>query len=85
MRRRKTKGHGITVTIIEHRTRWEALDLFIQVQQAMEAQRFGKAATLLDMDPDLFTGCTLEEIAQAMQVRVHALALEAGIKPGATK
>jgi len=80
VRRNKNKHQGITVTLIPQRTRWEALDLLTQVHQAIRAERYGTAATLLGMDETHFIDATMDEVAQALTVRLADLGREAGIK-----
>ena len=92
-RRKKTEPHireldcgfGIKVTLIEQRTRWQALDLLTEVTNALRAERYGTACELLGMDEDLFTDTTMEELAAVVTVRVADLAREAGINLGATQ
>lgn len=82
---RRRKRDAITITLIKQRTRWEALDLLIEVTNAMNAGKFGTACELLGMDETLFTDLTIEEVAQAANVRLADLAREAGVKIGDTK
>lgn len=81
MRRRKEKG--IKFYIFEDpqpRNRWQALDLLIEVQEAMIANRPGKVCTLLEMDPSLFEELTMDELGHVLEIRITDLAKEAGVK-----
>lgn len=61
--------------------RFDALDLLVEVNDLIQAQKYGAAMRLLGMTPEMFAPeQTIEELAQVVEVRMAALAKQAGVK-----
>lgn len=63
------------------RNRYEAIDLLVAVMNDVRQDRYGQAMLRIGMDLSLFDeDTTLDELAGVFQVRLIALAKEAGVK-----
>jgi hypothetical protein len=63
------------------RNRYEAIDLLVAVMNDVKQDRYGQAMARIGMDLSLFDeDTTLDELAGVFQVRLIALAKEAGVK-----
>jgi hypothetical protein len=63
------------------RNRYDAIDLLVAVMNDVKQDRYGHAMQRIGMDLSLFDeDTTLDELAGVFQVRLIALAKEAGVK-----
>lgn len=69
-----------TELVIENLTRFEALDLISDIQEASKRERFGEVMRLLGMENMPHVEATsLEELAQIASVRMADLCRQAGV------
>ena len=61
-------------------TRWQALDLLCEINNAIVANKWGTVVQLAGLTEDLAEGLTIEEVMQCVEVRLSALTHIAGIK-----
>ena len=69
-------------SVYAHLTRLDALDLLGQVKNAGESGLIGTMVRLLGVTEDLAEEMTLDDLQNAVNVRIADLARRAGISPG---